>query len=264
MVITESELRELWRDGKHPLPSFPAGTRFTPAAHDFLRAHQLEIRYEAAGVRQTPAAPAPLASPTVPTWDKPAAFPVVLTGALPVCNVCGQAVKHKPDHLTQLDAHSFAPKTHPRIKVRGQLDTLNALLMLVAAEARRFQLPRLAAGLDTLAAYAREIQAAEYHARPVQALSVLGHSEDQIHQISHWPEKLAGVAHLTPGPHDHAIMHWLNYARAATREVEISVLEAYPAPERADLARAVNRLSSAVYVLAVWFQAGRLSWDGWK
>jgi hypothetical protein len=45
MVITESELRQLWRDGRHPLPAFPPGTRFSPSAQDFLKDHHLEIRF---------------------------------------------------------------------------------------------------------------------------------------------------------------------------------------------------------------------------
>jgi ethanolamine utilization cobalamin adenosyltransferase len=67
-----------------------------------------------------------------------------------------------------------------------------------------------------------------------------------------------GQAHLTPGPDDHAILHWLNYVRAQAREVEVLALEVEAAP---DVARALNRLSSAVYVLELMFKAGRLSWQ---
>ncbi|MCI0355089.1 MAG: hypothetical protein L0099_08630 [Acidobacteria bacterium] len=256
MVITEAELRELWRDGKNPLPPFPLGTRFTPAAQDFLKAHQLEIRFGSSPTREADLPP-PTSHFSRPEWDKPGAVPVVLTGPVPVCAVCGQPVPHKPDHLTQLDAGRFAPKTHPRIQLRGRLDSLHALVMLAAAEARRYQLPRLAEGLDTLAAYCREIQSAEYHTRPVQALAVLGKSEDEIHEISHWPDKHLGIAHIVPGAEDHAILHWLNVARTQTREVEVFALEISAAPE---LVHALNRLSSAVYYLELLFKAGKLSW----
>jgi ethanolamine utilization cobalamin adenosyltransferase len=167
----------------------------------------------------------------------------------------------KPDHMTQLDTGHFAAKTHPRVKLRGRLDTLHALVMLAAAEARRYQLPPLAAHLDTLAAYCREIQSAEYHQRVVQPLAVAGKSEDEIHEISHWPDKHLGIAHLTPGPDDHAILHWMNYVRTQTREAEVAALETYPPPERPDLSRALNRLSSAVYYLELLFKAGKLSWQ---
>lgn len=251
MIVTESELRELWRDGKQALPSFPPGTRFTPAAQDFLKDHHLEIRFDVA-----PSSIPPSPSPA-PAWDKPATFPVVLTGPVPVCSVCGQPVHAKPDQMTQLDAGHFAPKTHPRLKLRGRVDSLHALMMLAAAEARRYQLPRLAAGLDTLAAYCREIQSAEYHGRPVRPLALLGKTEDELHDLSHWPDKHLGLAHLTPGAADHAVLHWLNYTRAQAREVEILALEVEAAP---DVTRALNRVSSAVYVLELMFTKGQLSW----
>lgn len=45
-VITEAELREMWQNGKGNIPSFPTGTRFTPAAQDFLKAQRIEVRVE--------------------------------------------------------------------------------------------------------------------------------------------------------------------------------------------------------------------------
>ena len=206
MVITESELREMWRDGRNPLPPFPPGTRFTPAAQDFLKTYQLEI------------------------------------------------------HFATPPASDFGPPTSD-LRLRGRLDTLHALVMLVAAEARRYQLPRLAACLDTLAAHCQEIQSAEYQGREVQPLAVAGKTEAEIHEISHWPDKYLGIAHIVPGAHDHAILHWLNHLRTAAREVEVFALEVYPPPERADLSHALNRVSSAVYYLELLFKAGTLGWE---
>lgn len=261
-VVTESELREWWQNGRGRLPAFPAGTRFSAAAQDFLRAHGLEARLEAA--------PAPLLVPGAggrPAWDKPSVFPVALDGPVPVCSECGQPVRGKPEHLTQLDAGRFAPKTSPRLKLRGRVDSLHALVMLTATVARRFQLPELAGQLDTLAAYCREILSAEYHARPVAPLTLAGRGEDELHQISHWPKRHLGLEHLTPGPEDHEVLHWLNVARTQAREAEVAALEAFPATGWPDpsglggnLAHALNRLSSAIYVLELLFKSGELGW----
>jgi ethanolamine utilization cobalamin adenosyltransferase len=260
MLITEAELRELWRDGKSALPAFPKGTRFSPAAQDFLKAQQLEVRFQDAEPSAT--------AQTNQDWNKPATFPVVFSGPVPVCNVCGQPLPHKPDHMTQLDAGHFAAKTHPRIKFRGQLDSLHAWVMLAAAEARRYQLPNLAEGLDTLAAYCREIQSAEYHGRTVQALTLNGKDEEEIRQISHHPDKHLGIAHLKPGPTDHSILHWLNVIRTQTRELELTALGIYGPQEHThedkegpgSIPQALNRLSSAIYVLELWFKRGDLRW----
>jgi len=253
-VITESELRELWQNGRGQLPPFPPGTHFSASALDFLKTNRVEVRYETAPAVQNA------------DWDKPGSFPVVLTGPAPVCSECGQPLHTKPEHLTQIDAGHFAPKTSPRLVFRGRVDSLSALTMLTASVARRFELPELARQLDTLTAYCREIISAEYNLRPAAALTLLGKSEAELHEISHWPDKHLGLPHLVPGAHEHEILHWLNVLRSQAREVEIVALQAFP-PDALDpagvgvsLARALNRFSSAVYVLELYFQAGKLSW----
>ncbi len=243
-VITEAELRELWRNGQETLPAFPAGVRFSAAAQDFLKSH---------GLTATMAAPPAVAGPRA-EWDKPGTFPVVLSGDLPLCAECGQPVHAKPEHMTQLDATTFAPKSAPRLKLRGRVDSLHALVMLAAAIARRYHLDAPARHLDTLAAYCREIMSAEYNARPVAPLTLVGMDEAQLHAISHWPDRHLGIEHIVPGAEDHEILHWLNVVRTQAREVEVVALES---SVPADLAHALNRLSSAIYVVELMFKAGK-------
>lgn len=243
-VITEAELREAWRNGQGTLPSFPAGVRFSASAQDFLKSHGLT-----ATVAGAPAVDARA------DWDRPGTFPVVLSGDLPLCAECGQPVHAKPEHMTQLDATTFAPKTAPRLKLRGRVDSLHAFVMLAAAMARRDRLDALARHLDTLAAYCREIMSAEYNVRPVAPLMLAGMDATQLHAISHWPDRHLGIEHIVPGADDHEILHWLNVVRTQAREVEVVALESLVP---ADLAHALNRLSSAVYVLELLFKAGKL------
>jgi len=56
VVLTESELRELWQNGRRPLPAFSPGTRFSPAAQDFLKDHGLTVQF-AAPLPSAPDAP---------------------------------------------------------------------------------------------------------------------------------------------------------------------------------------------------------------
>ncbi len=265
-VITEVELRELWQNGRGQLPPFAPGTRFSAAANDFLKAHNLQVQLQTGAAMPNPQPNGPPPAVNQADWNKPSVFPVVLSGPLPVCAECGQPLHHKPEHMTQLDAGHFASKTDPRLVLRGRVDSLHALVQLTAATARRFELPELGQHLDTLAAYCREIMSAEYNLRPAAALTMLGKSEEELHQISHWPDRHLGIPHLTPGPRDHEILHWLNMLRTQAREVEISALQAFPNPGLdpagvgPSLARALNRLSSAVYVLELYFQAGKIHW----
>ncbi len=256
-IITESELREMWQNGRGQLPHFPLGTRFSVSAQDFFKSHQIKPLFDE---------DAPDKTIQNGTWDKPGIFPVVLTGPIPICSECGQPMQVKPEHMTQIDAGHFASKTSPRLILRGRIDSLHAVLMLTASTARQFELPELAKNLDTLAAYCREIMSAEYNRRPVAPLFMMGKSEQDLHDISHWPERHLGITHIAAGTYDHQILHWLNLLRTQCREVEVIVLQTFP-PDGIDpdsvgagLARALNRLSSAVYVLELYFQAGKLSW----
>ena len=58
MVITEAELREMWRDGRGSIPPFPPGTRFSPSAQDFLKTHSIDIVFSTSPSPQSLISPA--------------------------------------------------------------------------------------------------------------------------------------------------------------------------------------------------------------
>lgn len=279
-VITEAELRQWWQGGRGAIPPLPSGARLTPSACDFVAQWGLALTFtddrpqtadrepESEANSPLPLQDAkrsriPASSP--PFWDKPAEFPVNLSGPLPACIVCGQPVTQKPAHMAQIDAAHFAPKTSPRFMLRGKMDTLHAQFLLAITQARRYSLPELGAYLTTLAAYCREITSAEYHDRPVSPLQLAGLSEAQIREASHWPDRVLGIAHVIPGSDDHEMMLQLNLLRCQTREAELVAAAAVTGPDgqptRTDLMTALNRLSSAVYYLILLFKAGKITWQ---
>ena len=77
-----------------------------------------------------------------------------------------------------------------------------------------------------------------------------------------------GSPHLTPASTDHAIRHWLNVARTQSRELELTALDLYGPVEHThenklaagSIPHALNRLSSAIYVIELLFKRGDLSW----
>ncbi|TVR21705.1 MAG: hypothetical protein EA387_09890 [Nitriliruptor sp.] len=267
-IVTEAELREqLGVPRRGAVLRVPVGARLTPAADDLVRTWDLQLTEHAgvvppAGVATGREPPPAGGGPgggaarlrTDQAWDRPGRFPVALEGEIPTCLTCGSAVRDKPSHLTQLDAHHFAPKTDARIRLRGRLDTLQALTLAVGARARAEGHAETAGHLDTLAAYCRELLAAEYHGRAPGEIALAGLDEETIHHASHHPEEAVGLPHLVPDATHPETLHWLNLLRCQVREAEVLVLDAYP-PDRDDtevargLSRAVNRLSSAVYVL---------------
>jgi ethanolamine utilization cobalamin adenosyltransferase len=250
-IVTEADLREqLRRPTEGARVVVPAAATLSPAAQDFVAQWRLEV--VAADAVPAPASVA---------WDRPGTFPVQRDGAVPCCDQCGEAVTHKPDHLTQVDAGHFGPKNTPRMRLRGKLDSLQALTLLAAARAAETD-PWLAKELATVAAYCRELLSAEYHAREVAPLVLGGLDEGQIHTATHAPESTFGVSHLIPDVGDPESLLWLNQLRCAVREAELDALDAFPPvpeqpPARASLVHALNRLSSGVYLLELQLAARR-------
>ena len=88
-VLTEAMLRALCLPRGACVP-VPEGTALTPLAREYAREHSLTIT------------------------------------ALPP----GQAENGvKPEHMTHLNKSTLVPKTHPRIRLRGKLDSFEALLL---------------------------------------------------------------------------------------------------------------------------------------
>ena len=267
-ILTESELRELWNNGKGKLPLLPAGTKFSTSAQDFLKSQNIHPEFSQ---NPSPEVKVENLSTSSDSWNKPVSFPIVLNGDIPVCIDCGQTLQTKPEHMTQIDAGHYAPKNSPRLILRGKFDSLHAMMLLTSSIAKRFGQTNLSTQLDTLSAYCRDLLSAEYNHRPAAALSMMGISEDQIHEISHSPEKYLGIPHILPDSQDLELLLWFNLLRTQCRELEIIVLQAFPhissstcscgAQTEAvgsSLLQSVNRLSSAVYVLELLLKKGTL------
>jgi ethanolamine utilization cobalamin adenosyltransferase len=257
--ITETELRELWCNGRGEIPPFSADTRLSPSAQDFLKDHGFEIRLEGAPVlAESSEANAGKLGPGVGSG-------LLADGGMPhACSHCGKPLG-RPEEMLELDAGYVVPKTAPRMKLRRRLDSLRAQVMLVGAQARRHQLSDLVPSLDTLAAYCSEIMVAESLARPVAPLVLSGKSEEELDEISQWPDGHLSWQKAGPTPDDHEILHGLNVVRTGALDVEVSALEAFP-PDWTELwalgqglARALNRVASAAYALSLLFKEASLT-----
>ena len=240
MIVTEAELRDqLRRPVAGAKVTVAAGARLSPAARDFVKQFALVLVEEGGAEGQTR------------DWDHDAVFPVALSGEAPRCTQCGTGVTRKPSALTQLNASHYAPKTHPRIKLRGRIDSLHARVLWLQRLAYEAGEEALVADLASLAAYCRELISAEYNERPVADLRLAGLDPDTMHRATHDPRSTLGVEHLTLDHHDDELQHLLNLARTESREIEILALETFPSPHvhGATICHALNRVSSAFYYL---------------
>lgn len=248
-IITEAELRDRVRQPQLGMRlSLPRGTMFSPSAADFVKQWHIEVVYEDPTSVAREAGLADRAD-----WDKPSVFPVNFAGEIPHCITCGSQLKNKPEHMTQLNNTIFAPKNTDRIRLRGKIDTLQSLCLLVGALAKEKSSTWLADLLDSLAAYCREMMSAEYNERPVQPLTIDGLDEAQLRKVTHDPQANLGLPHLAPGSSDSILLLYLNFLRCTARETELSVIDCFGGEgggkDPFGLVQAMNRMSSAVYYL---------------
>ena len=214
--ITERELRDQFASGVPEQYTVPAGCMLTPAARQYLLDLKL-YRH-----------PSPPKTVSVP--------------------FAGRAAGKKPEHMTNLNARTLVCKTHPRILLRGKLDTLESeILMLQCTCAEEWRAP-----LKDALSLARSVLAAEVRELPVPAWTLDGMGPEEVHRCSHHPEEFGFPGHILPAPEHGLLAAQFNRLRAMTRETELAAVTAFwdgQKMAREDIVLALNRLSSYFYVL---------------
>ena len=162
----------------------------------------------------------------------------------------GGTLAEKPEHMTHLAGNILVPKDHPRIRFRGKLDTLEGELLLLALEPGA---PREALG--EILALARRILRCEVLEEPLEEGKLCGLTQEEIHHRSHFPQETCGQPHFMSEPADGAVVLGLNRVRCVAREAELAAVTAFQdregKPTRPDILRAMNRMSSMLYLLMI-------------
>ena len=160
----------------------------------------------------------------------------------------GGFAQEKPEHQTHLNGDTLVAKTHPRIRFRGAVDTLEAELLLCGPAVEEvLQLVRRLIRCDVLE-------------EPVGEIRLYGLTQEQQRKRSHFPQEHYGIAHFMPAFSDSPQLLALNRARCAARAAELAAVEAFTdrdgRPVREDILQAMNRVSSMLYLLMLQEKAG--------
>ena len=162
----------------------------------------------------------------------------------------GGYLTEKPEHMTHLNGNVLVRKTHPRIRFRGKLDTLEAELLLC-----QLADPELVGPVGEVLALTRRLIRCDVLEEPVKEEKLWGMTEKELRLRSHFPQEYYGQPHFAPSVEDGPVIARLNRARCAAREAELTAVEAFSDregnPTRTDILRAMNRVSSALYLLMV-------------
>ena len=183
---------------------------------------------------------------------------ILTTDQIPRCHrlACGATMAEKPEHMTHLNRETLVPKTHPRILFRGKMDSLEAELILCQLAVERLVKP-----VGEILAAARLLIRCDVLQQPVPEEKLCGLSPAEIRTRSHFPQDYYGQPHFMPTAADGAVIARLNKCRCAAREAELAAAAAFSdregTPARLDILRAMNRISSALYLLMVQEKAGK-------
>lgn len=228
MLYTEEMVRQNLRnrDGKRVF-YLGKGDTLTPGARDWLTRERIAIF------------PAELA--------KPAAYRL-LNGAV---------LTEKPEQMTHLCGDILVQKTHPRIRFRGAVDALEAELLWCTLHTDG----QLRKDLEEILNLARMLIRCDVLNEPVPEGKLCGLTESEQRSHSHRPQDFYGQAHFMPEISDGETILMLNKCRTAARAAELAAATAFTNDEgcavRVDILRALNRMSSMIYILMIREKAER-------
>ena len=162
----------------------------------------------------------------------------------------GGVLREKPEHMTHLNGDVLVPKTHPRILFRGKMDSLEGEIMLC-----QLNCPEFRAELGEILALARQVLRCEVLEEELPDGKLCGLTQQELRRHSHFPQEFYGQPHFMPAYTDGPELLSLNRCRSACREAELAAAQAFTDAEgrctREDILRAMNRLSSMVYILMI-------------
>ena len=229
--LTEDDIRERCPQPGSTL-ALAANERLTPSAAEFAAGMRINITSGGSGTSASCSAGAAPGGACTPAP----------CGAND--NACREATTH-------LDASCVVSKGHPRVVLRGKLDTLLAYTVLVQTQfdPKDRLSPYLKECLSDVANWVMQILAAEVSGGVMNACSMGGMDANTLHAVSHDPKKYIGLDPFMPNVGMGGNAALLNWLRALVRETEVAAVQS--GLNRADIGNALNRLSSAVYVLVL-------------
>ena len=233
-VVTDIELRSRWYANRKDEIIVPQGSVFTPAAKDFIRENNINVVFgnDTTG-RQFTMEP-------IPTEDGRPYF---------IDEATGQRVFSKKENYTHLSGNRLVCKTHPQIALRGKLDSLIAeviQLQLLCESQGEFQIIQ---DLSEIVSFLKRILASEVKGTPFGEIRILGMNSSELRYNSQNVREVFGMDHPSPSYTDGQICAALNKLRTSVREAELCAVKAFPNDDRMDIVEAINRLSSAVYII---------------
>ena len=162
----------------------------------------------------------------------------------------GAVFREKPEQMTHMNGDMLVCKTHPRIRFRGAIDSLEAELLLCQLTCEKWRTE-----LGEILALARKLIRCDVMNEPVPEEKLCGLTMQEQRSRSHRPQDYYGQVHFMPEVTDGPVVLYLNRCRTAARAAELAAAAAFVEEDgscsRVDILKALNRMSSMIYILMV-------------
>ena len=169
----------------------------------------------------------------------------------------GAILTEKPEHMTHLNGNVLVLKTHPRIRFRGAIDSLEAELLWCSLHTDG----QLRKGLGEILNLARMLIRCDVLDEPAPEGKLCGLTMEELRSHSHRPQDYYGQPHFMPEVSDGETILRLNRCRCAARAAELAAAEAFTDENgngfRPDILRALNRMSSMLYIFMIKEKGGK-------
>ncbi|MGL4737546.1 MAG: cobalamin adenosyltransferase [Cellulosilyticaceae bacterium] len=167
--------------------------------------------------------------------------------------IFGMKLQEKPEHMTHLRGNLLVFKDHPRIALRGKIDSLESEIIVVQLLAEGRHMNKLVKELQEVILFIRNLLRCEVSGERIDTFTVAGLTPEDMREQSYHPSKYFGMRHVLPSYTQGEIVAGLNRLRTMTRETELVAYKAfkdeYGAVERNDIIKAFNRLSSLFWIM---------------
>ncbi|MBQ7542880.1 MAG: hypothetical protein IJT44_11380 [Clostridia bacterium] len=169
----------------------------------------------------------------------------------------GKTYDQKPEDMTHLRGNVLVKKTDPVIDFRGKLDLLESEIILAQIVSERLGYGQMTRDLGETLDFTRNILASEVLERPLDENdTLLGLTIPELRRVSHDIKSELGLkTHPMPDYTMGEMPAVLNKLRALVRQTELAAAKAVP--DRVDIIRAMNRLSSCMHILFCRFLVGQ-------
>ncbi len=168
----------------------------------------------------------------------------------------GAVLREKPEQMTHLRGNVLVPKTDLRIRFRGAVDSLEAELLLGQMDCEKWRKE-----LGEILELARILIRCDVMEEPVPEGNLCGLTPEEQRNRSHRPQDYYGQAHFMPEYTDGPVVLHLNRCRTAARAAELAAAAAFTDDSgnctRTDILKALNRMSSMLYILMIREKSGK-------